>query len=612
MRLQTLTWLLVLGVPLVAQMPSLPAPDALSQAHSLHQALLQRPATERSAGDYESIIAILKPVWADPGNRDADSARFEAASLYVAEARDLDQSSAYAKAAQGFLDLLHVSPYTAYRRNAEWAVAQIQIFHLHEPRAAEVWLRDFVHRYPADLRVATARQEMQGRHVAEPEYLEPSEPLPILPRTTPPGTSRMPAVAAPLTEPAPPPASQRRARAIAPADNNSAPDTKRDKDLDHRVGLVNGIHVFSNAQATSVVISLRDMTTFTRGAIPERHLVYFDIGPRGRSAAGASPASLVVNDGRVGTIRIAPRPHGRARVVIEMTRAGKVMAGPGRIFPNPARLVVAVTGGRTAARPQDEAAPPRAATALANGGSSLTRALGLKIGCVVLDAGHGGHDTGTVGADGLQEKNVVLDVALRLGKLLQRRLGLQVVFTRDDDTFIPLEQRTAIANRVHADLFVSIHANSNPDPAASGVETYYLDLTNNRQAMAVAARENAGSEADVHDLSSLVRKIALNDKMQESHELARDLETNLARVSDQENRGVKTAPFVVLIGARMPSVLAEISFLSNHGDDVRLHAAAYRQKLAEGLYQGLYRYIRSLSSAGTALAERPDDAAAVK
>ncbi|MGH9519376.1 MAG: N-acetylmuramoyl-L-alanine amidase, partial [Terriglobales bacterium] len=575
-------------------------------AHLLHQALLQRPTSERTASDYEAIVAVLRPVWVDPGNRDADSARFEAASIYVSEARDLGQRPAYAKAAQGFLDLLHASPYTAYRRNAEWALAQIQIFHLRAPRAADVWLRDFVHRYPADLRVATAREELRGRDQSEPAYLEPNEPLPVLPRTTPPSVRASPVAIAPRprsVESPPPP--QPEARTDRDTDRN----TDRNKDLNHRVGPVDGIHVFSNAQATSVVIALRDMTTFTRGAIPSRHLVYFDIGSRGASAPAASPARLLVNDGRILNIRIAARPHGRARVVIE-TAPGSAKAGPGRLFPNPARLVVAVTGRRQGDRLPDPAAPPRAAAALASGGSSLTRALGLKVACVVLDAGHGGHDTGTVGSDGLQEKNVVLDVALRLGKLLRQRLGVQVVYTRDDDSFIPLEQRTAIANRAHADLFVSIHANSNQDPGATGVETYYLDLTNNRQAMAVAARENAGSEADVHDLSSLVRKIALNDKMQESHELARDIESSLARGSSQEDRGVKSAPFVVLIGARMPSVLAEISFLSNHGDDRRLHEATFRQKLAEGLYQGLYRYIRSLSSAGTALAERP--AAAVK
>lgn len=599
MKFRFLILTLAAALPAATQMPSLPPPDALSRAHNMHQALLQRPVSERSASQYEAIVEVLRSVWADPGNRDADSARFEAASLYVAEARDLNQSAAYARAAQGFLDLLHASPYTAYRRNAEWALAQIQIFHLREPRAADVWLRDFVRRYPADLRVASAKEELQGRNRSEPAYLEPNEPLPVLPRTAPPAVKA--ALAAPTSRP----------EAVEPP-SAPPPESRADrvKDLIHRVGPVEGIHVFTNAQATSVVIALRSMTPFTRGAIPSRHLIYFDIGSAGGSGSDASPARLPVNDGRVLNIRIAPRPHGRARVVIE-TAPGGSQAGPGRLFPNPARLVVAVTGRRKAERPADPAAPPRAATTLASGGSSLTRALGLKVACVVLDAGHGGHDTGTVGADGLQEKNVVLDVALRLGTLLRQRLGVQVVYTRDDDTFIPLEQRTAIANRAHADLFVSIHANSNPDPGAVGVETYYLDLTNNRQAMAVAARENAGSEADVHDLSSLVRKIALNDKMQESHELARDIEGNLARVSNQEDRGVKTAPFVVLIGARMPSVLAEISFLSNHGDDRRLHETAFRQKLAEGLYQGLYRYIRSLSSAGTAIAERPA-AAAVK
>ena len=149
------------------------------------------------------------------------------------------------------------------------------------------------------------------------------------------------------------------------------------------------------------------------------------------------------------------------------------------------------------------------------------RALGLKIGRIVVDAGHGGHDSGTLGPEGIEEKEVVLDVALRLGKILKQRLGADVIYTRDDDTFIPLETRTAIANKAQADLFISIHANSSQDPSARGVETYYLNFTSSPDALEVAARENAVSDQSIHQLSDLVKKITLKDKIDESREFAR-------------------------------------------------------------------------------------------
>ena len=146
--------------------------------------------------------------------------------------------------------------------------------------------------------------------------------------------------------------------------------------------------------------------------------------------------------------------------------------------------------------------------------------MGLKIGRIVVDAGHGGHDTGTIGPNGLTEKDLVLDVALRLGRLLETRLGADVIFTRDDDTFIPLETRTAIANEHQADLFISVHANSSADPSARGVETYYLNFTSNPDALEVAARENAVSEKSIFELQDLVKKITLKEKIEESRELA--------------------------------------------------------------------------------------------
>ena len=254
----------------------------------------------------------------------------------------------------------------------------------------------------------------------------------------------------------------------------------------------------------------------------------------------------------------------------------------------------------------------REARPTASGDRSLIRALGLKIGRIVIDPGHGGHDTGTIGPNGLEEKNLVLEVGRRLGRLLETRLGAEVVYTRKDDTFIPLETRTAIANQQRADLFISIHANSSHDSAARGVETYYLNFTSSPEALEVAARENAVSEKSIYELQDLVKKIALKEKIEESREFAGDVQESLhsglaAKSPAIRNRGVKKAPFIVLIGANMPSILAEISFVSNPADEHRLETSEYRQRIAESLYHGIAKYVDGLS--GVKVASKLDKAA---
>jgi len=242
----------------------------------------------------------------------------------------------------------------------------------------------------------------------------------------------------------------------------------------------------------------------------------------------------------------------------------------------------------------------REAQPTASGDRSLIRALGLKIGKIVIDPGHGGHDTGTIGPNGVREKDVVLDVSRRLGKMLRQQLGAEIVYTRKDDTFIPLETRTAIANRERADLFISVHANSSDDPDARGVETYYLNFTSSKDALEVAARENAVSQKSIYELQDLVKKIALKEKIDESREFASDVQSSLystlaSKNSSLRNRGVKKAPFIVLIGANMPSILAEISFVSNPVDAKRLQTPEHRQQIAESLYRGVSRYVHGLS-----------------
>ena len=235
-----------------------------------------------------------------------------------------------------------------------------------------------------------------------------------------------------------------------------------------------------------------------------------------------------------------------------------------------------------------------------DGSRSLVRALGLKINRVVIDPGHGGHDQGTSGPGGLVEKELVLDVSLRLGKLIEQRMGSEVVYTREDDTFIGLQERTALANQRKADLFLSIHANSSPATRVSGIETYYLNFTSSSEALDVAARENASAHNSVYDLKDLVQSIAQHDKIEESREFAQSIQTSLQALEVKhsptaKDRGIRKAPFVVLIGAQMPSVLAEIGFLSNPHEESLLNRPEHRQKLAEALYRGLFRYAQTLS-----------------
>lgn len=248
------------------------------------------------------------------------------------------------------------------------------------------------------------------------------------------------------------------------------------------------------------------------------------------------------------------------------------------------------------------AAAPTAPAANAAGGFSLARQLGLGVSRIVIDPGHGGHDPGALGKR-VTEAELVLDVALRLEKLLHKA-GIDVVMTRRSDVFIPLEERTAIANREGADLFLSIHANASRNVKAHGVETYFLNFASNPEAEAVAARENSASAQGMHTLPDIVRAIALNNKLDESRDFARLVQDSMIKTLRTQNKavrdlGVKQAPFVVLIGAGMPSVLAEIAFVTHPQEGQLLRTNGYRQHVADALFEAVTRYIKSLKTVGT-------------
>ena len=232
---------------------------------------------------------------------------------------------------------------------------------------------------------------------------------------------------------------------------------------------------------------------------------------------------------------------------------------------------------------------------------SVARQLGLGVSRVVIDAGHGGHDPGTAGP-GVTEADLVLDLALRLEQRLRStQPELEVVLTRRADKYLPLEARTTLANRVGADLFLSIHANASEDTSTRGIETYYLDLAVDPKAEALAARENVGGLATMNHLDGLLQAIASNSKLDESREFAQTVQRTMLRTLrsvDPEipDLGVKQAPFVVLIGARMPSILAEVSFLTNSRDATMLSTAAYRGLIVDALLAAIQQYQRSLGS----------------
>jgi N-acetylmuramoyl-L-alanine amidase len=338
---------------------------------------------------------------------------------------------------------------------------------------------------------------------------------------------------------------------------------------------------------------------------PDR--IYFDLH-NARLGSTVGQRTVPSEDGLLKSVRAAQNSDNVVRLVLDADGAKDYSA---QLLSDPYRLVIDVHAQATAAAQvalsseaarRDMAKMPPEASATHEGQRSLARELGLKINRIAIDPGHGGYDTGTMGPHGLLEKNLCLDVALRLGQLIEENIAsAEVVYTRKDDRHVSLEERTAIANSANADLFISIHANSSDDREARGVETYYLSLATSRESMELATRENVLAQSSLHDLPELIQKITRNEKVTESKQLALDLQNALSQrlqlVSRREtNRGVKQAPFVVLTGANMPAVLSEISFVSNASDASLLLDSTQRQRIAEGLYRGIAAYLDSLHS----------------
>jgi N-acetylmuramoyl-L-alanine amidase len=584
------------------------------RAQKMRASLEGKPQNGRTLEEYKSVVDAYRRVYLiTPQALEVTPALMAASELYQDMGRQFDPEY-FLLSIDTYQFLLKEYPGTKYRQDALFTIAQIQQNDLNQLDDAKATYQDFLKRYPNSGKADATRQALGEIADAQEKEKNP-----------------------------------RSSRKVA-----------EQQEADQQLPRVTSIRQWNAESYTRIVIDVENQVKYQSARISNPDRIYFDLFDVKLSPSLAGK-TFEVEDGFLKSIRVGQNKKGMVRIVLDVDKVKEYSAF---LLPNPYRLVIDVHGEASslakknpkdapavsasvalagekppspaspqkndsakAAPPPETANPARLATSspapklgrssrtstvtlapplepkpTRDGQQSLTRALGLKIGRIVIDAGHGGHDTGTIGPHGLMEKDLCLDIALRLGKLIEQRLpGAEVVYTRKDDTFVPLEERTAIANQAKADLFVSIHANSSHDRGARGIETYYLNFATSAEAMEVAARENALSQSSIHELQDLIKKIARNEKIEESKELAADIQESLSKrlrqSSDAErDRGVKKAPFVVLIGANMPSVLSEISFLSNPADEKMLKKTDQRQRVAEGLYHGVESYLQSLNS----------------
>jgi len=573
---------------------------------------------DRSLGDYKQTIAAYWKVYLIAPKAEEVTASLIAEGELYREMGRLYDAKYFESAISAYNFLLKQYPGSRYCSEALLSIAKIQKEDLSQADAAEASFKEVVKRYPRSDQASEARQavaeisDAHAKNIAEQSDLQ--------------GQAVEPRLAA-----------------------------------GGRIPSVTGIRAWNAEDSTRIMVTLEDTIEYDAAHIPSPDRIYFDMH-KAQLSHKLAQKSLQLDDGLLKSVRLAQNKPDVVRLVLDVSGAKNYSAF---LLSNPYRLVIDVRSQAAAKTNASLALTPAARTVAVNSGDpasatpsgtvsvvsdttvilpvqpvahfapdpafvqpsgaktkaalasaaeakptrdgerSLTRMLGLKISRIVIDAGHGGYDTGTIGPNGLMEKDLCLDVALRLGReILQKLPGAQVIYTRHDDTFIPLGQRTTIANEAKADLFISIHANSSHDPSTRGVETYYLNFATSDESMEVASRENARSDESMHDLQGLIQKIARNDKIEESKELAGDIQDSLAQrmqlISHTErNRGVKKAPFVVLIGAEMPSVLTEISFVSNPSDERLLRNGSQRQRIADGLYRGIATYLTSLNSLPT-------------
>lgn len=613
--------------------------------------LSSRPEKAREKSDYEKLIRTFRSVHAaDPTYSRAPFALAAVAEVYAEMGRRYQRDEYYQSAIQAYRYLISQYPGSAPSRDALFTIGEIYRSDLDNAEEARKAFQEFIETYGRSAKAAEARQKLkeiaaaQAQTTTAPQAQEEKRRKNSLPEVTAvrrwvgPNYSRIVVSVEGEVKfessrvPNPD-------RIVLDLANTRLSSALVGKNFPVEDGFLRQVRIGQyQPTVTRVVLDVEKIEDYSVFTLPNPFRLVIDInGPPTqptekagepttakapemplpeKAAPPAKAANKPVAAPPAKTEKAERKPSGKQSEVA--AEAEKIESVPESKQKETASLKVppvARPGKNKPAPPTTaEAQPPiRPAAPTEAGSRTLTRALGLKIGRIVIDPGHGGHDTGTIGPTGLCEKDVVLDVALRLKKMLEANTGAEVVLTRSDDTFIPLEERTAIANEKAADLFISVHANASRDKRARGIETYYLNFTSSPEALELAARENATTQESVHELQDLIKKIALTEKVEESQDFAlqiqREVFTRLRKaIGQQKNRGIKKAPFVVLIGAKMPSVLAEISFLTNPQDERLLKKSDHRERIADALYRGIEQYVNNLGGVKVAAQAQSRDA----
>jgi N-acetylmuramoyl-L-alanine amidase len=659
-RILPARWLLLalaLAVPLCLSARSdfkMEARQQFERAVRMRTTLEGTPQKERSFVDYRATVAAYHKVYLISAQAEEVTPSLIAEAELYEEMGRLFDAKYFQSAIDSYNFLLKQYPGSRFREQALYSIGLVQKDGLHQPDVAEATLKEYIRRFPksdlaSDARVALkdiaeTREKAKAQALAQAQAAAQAQAQ---------AQAKLQAQA------------KVQAAAATDAFPELKGKVVEQQESENGTPHVLDVKSWNTENSARIVVTLSDTIAFNAARIAAPDRVYFDMH-RAKLTPDIAKKNWDVKDGLLKSLRLGQNKDGVVRLVLDVNGArdfsGYLLANPYRLVIDVHAKTVAASGSEVAnaatpasaasasgaatknaktesddpdAKPRAVAGetvsvnteskpasaakqpaakskadnaksaalvPPTESKPTRDGQRSLTRALGLKISRIVIDPGHGGHDTGTIGPHGLMEKDLCLDVALRLGHEIEEKLpGAVVIYTRKDDTFIPLEERTAIANEAKADLFISVHANSSHDAAARGIETYYLNFATSEESMAVAARENALAQSSLHDLQDIIKKIARNEKVEESKELASDIQDSLTHrlqlvSQDERNRGVKKAPFVVLIGANMPSVLSEISFISNPSDEKLLRKTDQRQRVADGLYRGIASYLDSLNS----------------
>jgi len=368
---------------------------------------------------------------------------------------------------------------------------------------------------------------------------------------------------------------------------------------------VKSVRFWSSPTYTRVVLDMASKVTFTHklwkegAATEEQERLFIDLG---HARIGERIKPYVPGEGALlQNARVAPHGPDTVRVVLDMKSVHhfKVFS-----LQNPFRIVIDVRGVpvKKASKTRYEPEQKKSGTTVPKG--ALAKQLALGVHRIVIDPGHGGRDPGAPGyLNGVLEKNVTLEIAQRLAIRIREQLGCEAILTRDEDTYVSLEERTAIANTKNADLFVSIHTNAHGKMASHGAETYFLNLATDEDAILLAARENATSAKNISDLEDILSELMKNAKQEESSRLARYVQEALVnernpRYGLVKDNGVKEAPFYVLLGAEMPCVLVEVAFITNPGECRKLNTVAYQEEIANAIATGIQRYMEDIHPAG--------------